>query len=98
MASEDVLWLDCTTGQQLCCSVPQDGKARRAKHESLGGKQQCHFCLRDVIIASLHARAWHNACSPFGLQGPRDNGMIVPVALSLAPLILSNLLDTGSDC
>ena len=38
MASEGVLWLDCTIGQQLSCSVPQDGNASSGNQESLGGK------------------------------------------------------------
>jgi len=63
MASEGVLRLDCTIRQQLSCSVPQDGKASRGNQESLGGKRQCQFCLKDVIIASLHARARHNLLS-----------------------------------
>lgn len=40
MASEGVLWLDCTIGQQLSCSVPQDGNASSGNQESLGGKRQ----------------------------------------------------------
>ncbi len=96
MASEGVLWLDCTIRQQLSCSVPQDGKASRGNQESLGGKRQRQFCLKDVIVASLPARARHICfLTVWSPERAKIMALSLPVALSLALLTLSDLLETG---